>query len=366
MLEKDNVKGEGVSVISDFYDIKEADVMVIDDEKINLEIIEELLIDEGFSNINCFINPQKAVEHYRHTPPDLVLLDLNMPVMSGFEVSKQFQEISHTPPPPVLVLTALADKATRLKSLESGARDFLRKPFDDQEVIYRVRNLLEMHLAHKENIDYSNNLEHVVEQRTQELLDTQNEMVESLGLAAEYRDNETATHTIRVGLYAQALAKHLGVNDREAHQLKLAAPLHDIGKIGIPDNVLLKAGKLDDEEWVLMKKHAEFGHNILKNSKSLLLKNAGIIALTHHEKWDGSGYPAGLKGSDIHLYGRITAIADVFDALTMSRPYKKAWPIEDAIQLINDESGKHFDPSIVEVFNQIIDALLKIREDNSD
>lgn len=340
--------------------------MVIDDEEINLEIIEELLEDEGFSNINCFSDPKEAVEHYQRIPPDLVLLDLNMPVMTGFEVSKQFQKINHSPPPPILIITALADRETKLKSLDSGARDILSKPFDDQEVIRRVRNLLEMHLAHKENLNYSHNLEHVVEQRTQELLDTQNEMIESLGLAAEYRDNETATHTIRVGLYCQALAKNLGINDREAYQLKLAAPLHDIGKIGIPDNVLLKQGKLDAEEWTLMKKHAQFGYNILKNSKSLLLKNAGIIALTHHEKWDGSGYPEGLKGADIHLYGRITAIADVFDALTMSRPYKKAWPIEDAIQLINDEAGKHFDPSIVDVFNKIIDELLKIRKDNSD
>lgn len=353
-------------MICDFHDIKEANVMVIDDEELNLEIIEELLTDEGFSSINCFSDPKEAVDHYKQSPPDLVLLDLNMPVMTGFEVSKKFQEIDYYPSPPILVITALADRATKLKSLDSGARDIVSKPFDDQEVIRRVRNLLEMHLAHKENLHYSHNLEHVVEQRTQELLDTQNEMVESLGLAAEYRDNETATHTIRVGLYCQALAKQLGINDREANQLKLAAPLHDIGKIGIPDNVLLKPGKLNADEWNLMKKHAQFGYNILKNSKSLLLKNAGIIALTHHEKWDGNGYPSGLKGTDIHLYGRITAIADVFDALTMSRPYKKAWPLEDAIQLINDEAGKHFDPSIVEVFNTKIDELLKIREDNSD
>ncbi|MCK5828988.1 MAG: response regulator [Methylococcales bacterium] len=349
-----------------FHDIKKANIMVIDDEEINLEIIDELLNDEGFSSINCFSDPKEAIKHYRQFPPDLVLLDLNMPVMNGFEVAEQFQIINHSPPPPILIITALADRTTKLKSLDSGAKDILSKPFDDQEVTRRVRNLIEMHLAHKKNLHYSKNLEHIVKTRTQELLETQNEMIESLGLAAEYRDNETATHTIRVGLYTQALAIQLGLNDKEANQLKLASPLHDIGKIGIPDNVLLKKGKLDTEEWVLMKKHAQFGYNILKNSKSLLLKNAGIIALTHHEKWDGNGYPAGLHGSEIHLYGRITAIADVFDALTMSRPYKKAWPIEDAIQLINDEAGKHFDPSLVESFNQIIDKLLTIRKDNSD
>jgi putative two-component system response regulator len=175
-----------------------------------------------------------------------------------------------------------------------------------------------------------------VQQRTKDLLDTQKEMIERVGLAAEYRDNETAAHTIRVGLYSEIIAKALGLDDKESEQIKLAAPMHDIGKIGIPDSMLLKKEKLNNDEWELMKKHAEFGYGIFKGSKSSILKNAGIIALTHHEKWDGSGYPSGLKGNDIHLYGRITAVSDVFDALTISRPYKKAWLLEDAIKLIND------------------------------
>jgi len=346
--------------------LENAKILVIDDEAINLEIVEELLEREDFSNMSFFSDPVEAVEFYKNTPPDIVILDLNMPGLTGFDVMQRFKEINHSPLPPVLVVTAQGDRKTRLQALEEGARDFLSKPFDDKEVIRRVCNLLEMHLAHKENLQYSYNLESLVQQRTKDLLDTQKEMIERLGLAAEYRDVETAAHTIRVGLYSEILAKAMGLNDEEAEQVKLAAPMHDIGKIGIPDNVLLKKGKLDDDEWLLMKKHSEFGYDILKGSKSSILKNAGIIALSHHEKWDGSGYPLGLKGDDIHLYGRITAISDVFDALTMSRPYKKAWPLEDAVKLINDESGKHFDPTIVDIFNQVLDKLLVVREEFAD
>jgi len=353
-------------VINNLYDLENAKILVIDDEEINLEIIEELLERSILSNVAYFSNPVEAVEHYKNTPPDLVILDLNMPVLTGFDVMQQFNNINHSPQPPVLVVTAQDGRQIRLQALEEGARDFLLKPFDEQETIRRVYNLLEMHLVHKQNLQYSSNLENIVEQRTEDLLDTQKEMIERLGLAAEYRDNDTAAHTIRVGLYSEIIAQTLGLDDKEAEQIKLAAPMHDIGKIGIPDTILLKKGKLDKEEWRLMQKHAEFGYNILKGSKSSILRNAGMIALTHHEKWDGSGYPSGLKGNDIHLYGRITAVVDVFDALTMQRPYKKAWPLEQAVKLINDEAGKHFDPQIVEVFNQVLDKLLVVREKFAD
>ncbi|BCG63825.1 MAG: putative two-component system response regulator [Methyloprofundus sp.] len=353
-------------MLTDLQDFENASILVIDDEEINLEIVGGLLEQENYTNISYFSDPVKAVEYYQATPPDIVLLDLNMPVLTGFEVMQRFTDINHVPQPPVLVVTASGDRATRLQALEIGARDFLSKPFDDEEVIRRVRNLLEMHLAHKENLQYSHNLESIVQQRTQDLLDTQQEMIERLGLAAEYRDNETAAHTIRVGRYVEIIAQALGISAREAELIRFAAPLHDIGKIGIPDNILLKKGKLDKHEWEFMQKHAEFGYDILKGSQSSILKNAGVIALTHHEKWNGSGYPAGLQGTDIHLYGRITAVADVFDALTMDRPYKKAWSIEDAVNLINEESGKHFDPSLVEIFNQVLDKLLIIRETYTD
>lgn len=353
-------------MIADLQELESAHILVIDDEKINLEILKELLASEQFLNITLFSDPEKAIRHYQHNPPDIVLLDLSMPNLSGFDVMQRFNDINHIPKPPVIIITAHTDRKIRLQALDNDARDFISKPFDNPEVISRINNLLEMHLAHKENLQYTNNLETIIGQRTQELLNTQREMIERLGLAAEYKDNETAAHTIRVGHYAQLLGLGLGLNHKEAEQLKLAAPMHDLGKIGIPDSVLLKPGKLDADEWTIMKKHAEIGYAILKDSKSLILKNAGIIALAHHEKWDGSGYPSGLKGSDIHLYGRITAIADVFDALTMDRPYKKAWTVEDAVDLINSESGKHFDPSIVEVFNQVLDQFLEIKVKYAD
>jgi len=353
-------------MIMDLLDIENANILVIDDEKINLELIEKLLKKNGFSNINLFPEAVEALEYYQKTPPDLVLLDINMSGLSGFDVLQRFEDIHHTPQPPVLAITVLTDRKMRLQALKLGIRDFINKPFDDEETIMRMRNSLKMHLAHKENIEYSQTLEELVQYRTKDLLETQNEMIERLALAAEYRDNDTATHTVRVGYYAKVLAQTLGISEQEAENLRLSAPMHDIGKLGIPDNVLLKTGKLNADEWACMQGHAEIGYKILKDSNSLILKNAGIIALSHHEKWDGSGYPSGLKGTEIHLYGRITAVADVFDALTMIRPYKKAWTIEDATQLIRDESGKHFDPSIVEAFNQVLDQLVAIRETFSD
>ncbi len=343
--------------------IPSATILVIDDDEINLEIIEELLEDTYF-NISFFQSPVAAIEHYQHTPPDIVLLDINMPEMTGFEVLKKFDVLNFSPRPPVLMITALNDHETRLKALNSGARDFISKPFNGQELSSRIHNLLEMHLAHKKNHYYAHNLENLVAEKTQELRETQQEIIQCLGLAAEFRDKDTASHTIRVGLYAEVLAKHLGLNATVVEQLRFAVPMHDIGKIGIPDKVLLKETQLNAEDWAIMQKHSLLGYNILKESKSKLLKIASIIALTHHEKWDGSGYPFGLKGEAIHLHGRITGLVDVFDALTMERPYKTPWSVEATVELINNESGKHFDPKIVRAFNDSLDSIIYIKDNN--
>lgn len=353
-------------MIADLLDFEKAHILVVDDEIVNIEIVEELLGEKGFNNISSTSDPEQAIAIYKQDVPDIVLLDINMPVITGFDVMMRFNEVNHPIKPPILMISAQSDKNARLKAFNLGARDFLCKPFDGEEVLHRVRNLLEMHLAHKDIINHSESLEKIVRERTQELLAAQKEIIERLSMAAEFKDTETAAHTIRVGHYAQLLGKALALNDVAAEQLLLAAPMHDIGKIGIPDKILLKQGKLDEKEWEKMKQHAVIGYDIMQNSKCSLLKNAGIIALTHHEKWDGSGYPYGLKGTDIHLYGRITAIADVFDALMMKRPYKKAWPLEKVIKLINDESGIHFDPEIVVAFNENLDKLLAIREKYSD
>jgi putative two-component system response regulator len=353
-------------MLTELLDLNNSRILLVDDEIMNLEIIQELLEDAGYNNIIATSDPENAVDIYKKNVLDLVLLDINMPMMTGFEVMAQFNEVYYPLPPPILILTAQGDKKTLLKALNSGARDFLRKPFDFEEIILRVRNLLEMHLAHKEILDHTETLEKVVNDRTKALLESQKEIIERLGFAAEYKDTETSAHTIRVGHYAQTLAIALGLNQKESEQLLLAAPMHDIGKIGIPDKILLKKGKLDKEEWGIMKKHTQIGYDIMQNSKCTLLKNAGIIALTHHEKWDGSGYPFAIKGTDIHLFGRITAIADVFDALMMKRPYKEAWPLDKVLQLLNNESGKHFDPEIVHVFNKVLDDILMIREKYSN
>jgi len=272
------------------YHIKEARILVIDDEIINIEIMELLLERAGFFNLGLFTSPLEAIEHYKETPPDLVLLDVNMPVLTGFDVIQQFTDIHddlNIPRLPVLMITALMDHNIRLKALNSGARDFLNKPFNDQEVLSRVCNLLEMHLAHKANIHYSNNLEAIVLERTQELLKTQQEIIHRLSIAAEFKDTETGAHTLRVGLYAATLAKKIDLNPDEIEHLRLTAPMHDAGKIGIPDHILLKKGPLNNEEWETIKTHPNLGHEILKDSDSTLLKNASIIALTHHEKWAG-------------------------------------------------------------------------------
>jgi putative two-component system response regulator len=353
-------------MLNDLLDIKSANILVIDDEEINLEIVNETLSAGGYHNITLTNNPVHALEIYSKTPPDLVLLDIKMPGLSGFEVMQHMQAVNYQPDPPIIILTAFADKQTRLKALNNGARDFLSKPFDGDEALSRIRNLLEMHLAHKEIISHNQTLDTAVYNRTKELQKSRKEIIERLGYAAEFKDNETGVHTVRVGHFAECLALEIGFNDTEAENILFAAPMHDIGKIGIPDKVLLKPGKLDAEEWEIMKKHTEYGHQILKDSSCTFLEYGSIIALSHHEKWDGSGYPQGLKGTDIPIFGRITAVADVFDALTMDRPYKKAWSIEAAVELINEQSGKHFDPQLVDAFNKILNKFIAIKKEHTD
>ncbi|MCP4295047.1 MAG: HD domain-containing protein, partial [Proteobacteria bacterium] len=255
---------------------------------------------------------------------------------------------------------------TSLRALNSGARDFLVKPFNNQEALVRIHNLLEMRLAHKQLSQYSETLELEVRARTKEIESTQLEIVHRLGLAAEYRDNETGAHIVRMSHYSMEIGKMMGLNDKETDLILHSAPMHDIGKIGIPDNILLKPAKLTFEEFDIMKQHAVIGTGILSGAGSELLQAAGNIALTHHEKWDGTGYPNGLKGLDIPLHGRITACADVFDALTSKRPYKTPWTIDKAVDFVSEMSGKHFDPAVVDAMMRSLPAMLKIKEANDN
>ena len=337
-------------------------ILVVDDEPVNVEVLEDILEIAGYNHVISTTDPYEAVRLYGERGFDLVLLDLFMPGMDGFEVLEKFKETKCDPPVPVLVLTALRDRETRLKALRRGARDFIAKPFDHQEVLARIHNLLEVRLAQKQLKSHNIILDQKVRERTQELHDTRLEIIRRLGIAAEYRDNETGLHIIRMSLFSQLLGKVAGMGDSEAEMLLQTSPMHDIGKIGIPDSILLKPGKLNREEWETMQTHTTIGAKILSDHPSELFQTARIIALTHHEKWNGMGYPQGIAGNDIPLVGRLVAVADVFDALTSKRPYKEPWPVDKAVAQLEQDSGKHFDPTLVDSFKEALQDILKIKD----
>jgi putative two-component system response regulator len=340
----------------------EFEILIVDDEPVNVEVLEDILEAAGYGHVISTTDPFEAVRLYGERSFDIVLLDLLMPGMDGFEVLEKFKATKYDPPVPVLVLTALRDRETRLKALRRGARDFITKPFDHQEVLARIHNLLEVRLAQKQLKSHNIILDQKVRERTQEIHETRLEIIRRLGIAAEYRDNETGLHIIRMSLYSQLLGKAAGMSDSEAEMLLQTSPMHDIGKIGIPDSILLKPGKLNREEWEIMQTHTTIGAKILADHPSELFQAARTIALTHHEKWNGMGYPYGISGEDIPFVGRIVAVADVFDALTSRRPYKEPWSVEKAVAQLEQDSGKHFDPKLVDSFNEVLPDILKIKD----
>ncbi|MDH5484512.1 MAG: response regulator [Gammaproteobacteria bacterium] len=354
-------------------DIKSAKILLVDDEAANIKLLERILAMSGFTSVVSTQDPRQVLAMYLEHAPDIILLDLNMPHMDGYDVLDQLHQQVDTDLPPILVLTAQYMQEHRQKAFDKGASDYVTKPFDTSELLSRVSNLLEVHLFHKLIKDQNQMLEQKVEERTRELRkahkqihDSRLQIVRRLGRAAEYRDNETGLHIIRMSKMASLLARAAGMDEAAADLVLNASPMHDIGKIGIPDNILLKPGKFEADEWEIMKTHAQIGADILSGDDSPLLSMAREIALTHHEKWDGSGYPNGLRGEDIPLVGRITALADVFDALTSERPYKKAWTVEDALNLIREQSGKHFDPALVEAFEELLPEIIKIKEEHAE
>lgn len=345
--------------------IKEAKILIVDDQPANVTLIEKMLDIDGYINVLSTTDPTQVEAIYMEQNSDLVLLDLNMPVMDGYQVLAKIREVDPDYPP-IIVLTAQSDRESRIKALELGARDFLAKPFDRVELMTRIRNMLEVRIMTTAMKNQNKILDGMVKERTKELNDTRLEVIRRLGRAAEYRDDMTGYHIIRMSRYSQLLALAAGMDEKEAEVLLNASPMHDIGKIGIPDNVLLKPGKLDSEEWKIMQNHVDIGVEILSGSSSALMDMAAEVAQNHHEKWDGSGYPCALAGEDIPLTGRVVAVADVFDALTTERPYKKAWPIEKAVEFLKDQRGKHFDPRLVELFLEILPDILAIREQYSE
>jgi len=346
--------------------ILNASVLIVDDKPANVALLEAILKSEGYTNVQSVTDSRLVKELHDKRQFDIILLDIRMPHMSGFEVMEQLQTSDQDDYLPVLVLTAQSDAETKIRALQSGARDFVTKPFERIEVTHRIKNMLEVRLMYNRRGWEKEIVEAQVRERTQQLEDTQLEFIRQLGRAGEYRDNETGMHVVRMSKGCQSLALATGHNEEFAELLLLASPMHDVGKIGIPDRVLLKPGKLDADEWEIMKTHVEIGGEILSSDTAEIMQLARSIALTHHEKWDGSGYPNGLVGEDIPVQGRIAAICDVFDALTSERPYKKAWLVEDAVALIQEESGSHFDPVLAAKFIEILPQIIEIREAHAD
>jgi putative two-component system response regulator len=353
---------DGHSVESAASDLTRARILIVDDEPVNIRLLDAMLRLEGFSDLVSVTDPREVEGLYRSQSFDIVLLDINMPHLDGFQVMERLRALENGSYLPVLVLTAQSDAATRLRALKDGARDFVTKPFIREEVMTRIRNQLEIRLLHNQLRNQNRWLDEKVRERTHELNETRLEIIRRLGRAAEYRDNETGLHIIRMSKFSQLLGQAAGLDDATSEMLLNASPMHDIGKIGIPDRILLKSGKLDADEWETMKTHSSIGAEILSGHGSELLEMARVIALTHHEKWDGSGYPLGSKGEAIPLIGRIVALSDVFDALTSARPYKRAWSVDEAMAYIRENSGRHFDPDLVGHFQKIHSEVLRIRE----
>jgi len=335
-------------------ELRRLKILVVDDEAANVQAIERLLARAGYRQVYGTTDGLEAMVRFRDEAPDLVLLDLRMPFMDGFELMKALRErVPAGTYLPILVLTGDLDPMTRERALGVGATDFVTKPFEATETLLRIRNLLETRHLHLRLARHNVELEEKVRERTRELDEAQVEILFRLALAAEYRDDVTGRHAERVGALSSLIARELGMAEDDCELLRRAAPLHDVGKIGIPDAILLKRGSLTPPEFEVMRSHVAIGARILGGSRFDLLQLAREIALSHHERWDGSGY-VGLKGKEIPLPGRIVAVADVFDSLTHERPYKPALPVQETVEAILVGRGRQFDPDVVDAFVRIV------------
>jgi putative two-component system response regulator len=335
--------------------LPQARILMLDDEASNLDLLKRILETAGYTNLRATTDPLEALELCEQWEPDLLVLDILMPVMDGFQVLERLQDPAADPGYlPVLVLTSDHSTEARRRALSGGARDFLTKPLSPSEVRLRVRNLLETRFLHLELQERNRDLEERVRERTAELERARYEILRRLARAAEFRDDDTGDHTRRVGETSSAIAKAYGLDYEEVALIRRIAPLHDVGKIAIPDSVLLHPGPLDNGQREIMRTHTLIGGDMLGGSGFELLDRAAQIAMTHHEHWDGTGYPLGLAGSAISLHGRIVKLADTFDALTHLRPYKSAWSVDSAWSWIEESSGTVFDPEIVEAFARVL------------
>jgi len=337
-------------------------VLIIDDTEINLILFGALIKKLDSCESHCFGNPLDGLAWAATHAPDLVIVDYMMPGIDGLEFIQRFRVLPGCADVPILMITANDQKQVRYRALDSGANDFLAKPVDKVEFLARAKNMLHLSNARRKLADHAAWLADEVRKATEVILQRERDTVFRLCKAAEYRDPETGAHILRMAHYSQLIAKNLGLSVEDQELLLEAAPMHDIGKVGISDNILLKPGRLDEAEFEIMKQHAAFGYELLKNSTSRVLQAGAEIALGHHEKFDGSGYPNGLSGDAIPIFSRIVAVADVFDALTSERPYKKAWTLEEAVDFLNAGAGSHFDPQCVKAFLNAFDDVLAIRD----
>ena len=338
----------------------------------------KLLLDWGGKpvirrTVECLASGEQCLDRLGADPPDLVLLDVMMPGMDGFEVTRRVRQNDKTRLLPIILVTALRETEDRVKGIEAGCDDFVSKPFDKMELLARVRSLLKVKAYNDLMGNYREELESEVAGRTEELKqalkkikDASLETIYRLSIAAEYKDQETGAHIKRISLYSTAIARSLKLSESEIETILYAAPMHDVGKIGISDRILTKPSKLNQEEWGIMKQHTVIGANILKGSDAEFIKMGETIALHHHEKWDGSGYPNSLRGTEIPISSRIVAVADVFDALTSKRPYKEPLSVEISLAIIREGSGGYFDPDVADAFFAVQDEILAIKKHFGD
>ena len=368
--------------------IKQSKIMIIDDEQLVIKVVRRFLQSEGYENFVTLTQSTGAVERMEQEQPDVVLLDVMMPEVSGLDILRERRRIPSLQLTPFIILSGSQDLEVKQEALEHGATDFLGKPVEKIELTLRIKNALLLKQQYKDLEVHAHELEQEVQERTRQLERSREQILQCLARAAEYRDNETGRHVVRVGKYARVVGERLGLPKEFCGQIELAAQLHDLGKIGIPDSILLNPGKLSEEEFAVMKRHCEIGREILdpfaademeelrqnksdparlpSNLRSPLLVLAAKIAQTHHEKWDGTGYPLGLKGEQIPIEGRITSVSDVYDALCSVRPYKEGFSVEQALRIMLAERGTRFDPKVLDAFVDQIPRIEKIRKAYSD
>ncbi len=367
---------------------RHAKILIVDDESLVVRVVRRLLEEQGYQRLETVTDPTQVISTMLSFQPDLVLLDIVMPGMSGIDILRERQEFAALQLIPIIILSASNDSATRRDALKLGCADFLGKPVDAAELILRVHNVLTVKTYQDRLRNEADELERQVRLRTRELENSRQQVIQCLAKAAEFRDNDTGQHVLRVGKYSAILGEQLGFDRHYCEQLELAAQLHDVGKIGIPDSILLNPGKLTPDEFSVMQNHCLIGCRIIEplvakqfaaaaslqvpdgddssDKIAPILRLAARIALTHHERWDGKGYPLGLKGEEIPIEGRIVAVADVYDALQSPRPYKPAFETDKCLQIIIEETGTHFDPQVVQGLFESFPRIERVRQQYRD